>query len=176
MKIRAATEADLPGIFAIYDREVLHGTATFDTEPKSQTERLVWLRDDANGKYPILVAEIGARARQAAYLVNVTNDAWFANSSAPHQHLAFSRLRAIETGRWFVRAANTGISALIDPDGAVTARTRQFEQAVLKGEVEPRRGQTPYQRCGNVPVWLGSLALVVIAIFLQGRRENPPRH
>lgn len=57
MKIRPATEADLPGIFAIYDHEVLHGTATFDTEPKSAAERLAWLRDDGQGKYPILVAE-----------------------------------------------------------------------------------------------------------------------
>lgn len=57
MKIRQATEADLPGIFAIYDHEVLHGTATFDTEPKSPAGRLEWLRDDGNGKYPILVAE-----------------------------------------------------------------------------------------------------------------------
>jgi L-amino acid N-acyltransferase YncA len=55
--IRPATEADLPGIFAIYDHEVLHGTATFDTEPKSPAGRLEWLRDDGNGKYPILVAE-----------------------------------------------------------------------------------------------------------------------
>jgi len=59
MIIRAATEADLPGIFAIYDREVLHGTATFDTEPKSPARRLEWLRDDAGGRYPILVAEDG---------------------------------------------------------------------------------------------------------------------
>jgi L-amino acid N-acyltransferase YncA len=57
--IRPAAEADLPGIFAIYDHEVLHGTATFDTEPKSPAGRLEWLRDDGNGKYPILVAEAG---------------------------------------------------------------------------------------------------------------------
>ena len=56
--IRPATEADLPGIFAIYDHEVLHGTATFDTEPKTAAERLSWLRDDGNGRYPILVAEM----------------------------------------------------------------------------------------------------------------------
>jgi len=55
--IRQAGAADLPGIFAIYDHEVLHGTATFDTEPKSPAGRLEWLRDDGNGKYPILVAE-----------------------------------------------------------------------------------------------------------------------
>lgn len=57
MKIRAATEADLPGLFAIYDEEVLHGTATFDTQPKTPAERLAWFRDDGNGRYPILVAE-----------------------------------------------------------------------------------------------------------------------
>jgi len=56
--IRQATEADLPGIFAIYDREVLHGTATFDTEPKSTAGRLEWFRDTSDGRYPILVAEV----------------------------------------------------------------------------------------------------------------------
>jgi apolipoprotein N-acyltransferase len=119
-------------------------------------------------------AEIGARAREAAYLVNVTNDAWFANSSAPHQHLAFSRLRAMETGRWFLRSANTGISALISPDGEVAARTRQFEQAVLRGEVEPRRGVTPYQGWGNGPLWGASALLLVAAAFWQRRRHAHP--
>ena len=66
MKIRPATEADLPGIFAIYDREVLHGTATFDTEPKSPAGRLEWFRDTANGRYPILVAEVEPVAAKAA--------------------------------------------------------------------------------------------------------------
>jgi apolipoprotein N-acyltransferase len=115
-------------------------------------------------------AEIGRRAREAAYLVNVTNDAWFANSSAPHQHLAFSRLRAMETGRWFLRAANTGISALINPDGEVVQRTAQFEQAVLRGEVEPRRGQTPYQTWGDAPVWIGSALLLLAAALWQRNR------
>lgn len=59
MKIRAATEADLPGIFAIYDEEVLHGTATFDTAPKTPAERLEWFRNDGQGRYPLLVAEDG---------------------------------------------------------------------------------------------------------------------
>ena len=64
--IRQAAEADLPGIFAIYDHEVLHGTATFDTEPKSPAGRLEWLRDDGDGKYPILVAEAEAGGGVAA--------------------------------------------------------------------------------------------------------------
>jgi L-amino acid N-acyltransferase len=57
--IRPALEADLPGIFAIYDHEVLHGIATFDTQPRSPAERLEWLRNDGGGRYPILVAEDG---------------------------------------------------------------------------------------------------------------------
>jgi L-amino acid N-acyltransferase len=57
--VRVATEADLPGIFAIYDHEVLHGTATFDTQPKTPAERLDWFRGDGNGRYPILVAQAG---------------------------------------------------------------------------------------------------------------------
>jgi phosphinothricin acetyltransferase len=59
--IRAATEADLPGIFAIYDEEVLHGTATFDTEPKNAAARLEWFRNDGGGRYPLLVAEADGR-------------------------------------------------------------------------------------------------------------------
>jgi len=117
-------------------------------------------------------SEIGARARAAAYLVNVTNDAWFADSAAPHQHLAFSRLRAMETGRWMLRTANTGISALITPDGEVAQRTRQFEQAVLRGEVEPRAGVTPYQRWGNAPLWLGSVVLLLGAALNWGQTLN----
>ena len=58
LKIRAAAEADLPGIFAIYDQEVLHGTATFDTDPKSEAGRLEWFCDDGGGRYPILVADV----------------------------------------------------------------------------------------------------------------------
>ena len=59
--IRAATEADLPGMFAIYDEQVLHGTATFDTQPKTEAERLEWFRNDGDGRYPILVAVVEGR-------------------------------------------------------------------------------------------------------------------
>lgn len=115
--------------------------------------------------------ELRREARDAAYLINVTNDAWFADSSAPHQHLAFSRLRAMENGRWMARVANTGISALIDPDGVVIARTPQFEQDVLRGTVEPRTGVTPYQRWGDAPLWWLSGVLVLMAV-VRARRNG----
>ena len=119
--------------------------------------------------------EIRERARDAAYLVNVTNDAWFAQSSAPHQHLAFSRLRAMENGRWFLRAANTGISALISPDGRVAQRTPQFQEAVLRGTVEPRRGLTPYQRWGDAPLWIVSALVVAGAAAWRWRTSQPKK-
>jgi L-amino acid N-acyltransferase YncA len=81
MHIRPATEADLPAIFAIYDREVLHGTATFDTEPKSAVERLAWLRDDAGGRYPILVAEIDGHVAGWARLYAWSNRCAYARAA-----------------------------------------------------------------------------------------------
>lgn len=57
VRLRAATEADLPGIFAIYDEQVLHGTATFDTVPRTPPERLEWFLNNPGQRYPILVAE-----------------------------------------------------------------------------------------------------------------------
>ncbi|HUS24763.1 MAG TPA: apolipoprotein N-acyltransferase [Candidatus Binatia bacterium] len=115
--------------------------------------------------------EVRRQARDAAYGVNVTNDAWFAHSSAPYQHLQFTRLRAAENGRWFARTANTGISALIDADGNVVQHTVQFRQATLRGTVEPRRGHTPYQLWGDWPLWIGMPLLALGAAAWRRRRS-----
>jgi apolipoprotein N-acyltransferase len=104
---------------------------------------------------------------EAALLVNVSNDAWFGRSLAPFQHLEMARMRARETGRAMLRATNTGISALIDHKGRVTAQSPQFEAAVVTGEVVPRQGATPYVRWGNVPVVVLSAGLLLVAGFLQ---------
>ena len=90
--------------------------------------------------------------RSATLLVNVSNDAWFGDSTAPHQHLQIARMRALEAGRWLMRATNNGVTAIIDPHGHVVARSRQFEPEVLKGEVVPRTGLTPYAALRNWPV------------------------
>jgi apolipoprotein N-acyltransferase len=112
--------------------------------------------------------------RDATLLVNVSNDAWFGDSTAPHQHLQIARFRSLEAGRWMMRATNNGISALIDSRGTVVARTRQFVPEVLKGEVVPYTGLTPYAMVRNWPVlalcWLG-----LIAGFVARRRGSSPR-
>lgn len=112
--------------------------------------------EDAYGSEQLAVLE------RATVLVNVTNDAWFGDSTAPHQHLEISRMRALEAGRPLLRAANDGISALIDPQGHVVDRLPQFEPGVLTGRVQPRSGLTPYARTGNYPV------VVLCALSLLG--------
>ena len=101
-------------------------------------------------------------ARQSTLLVNVSNDAWFGDSTAPHQHLDISRMRALETGRPMLRATNDGVTALIAHDGTLLGALPQFEADVLTGSVEPRVGLTPYVRLGNGPV----LALVLACLAL----------
>jgi apolipoprotein N-acyltransferase len=98
---------------------------------------------------------------RARLLVNVSNDAWFGRSFAAEQHLQFSQMRALETGRWMVRSTNTGVTAVIDPLGRVASRLPQFTQATLVQRVEPRTGMTPYARFGNVPAIVLALALAV---------------
>jgi apolipoprotein N-acyltransferase len=99
--------------------------------------------------------------KEATLLVNVTNDAWFGDSTAAHQHLQISRMRALEAGRMLLRAANDGISAIIGPDGRVTATLPRFQPGVLTGSVQPRIGLTPYARAGNWPVVVFSLAILL---------------
>jgi apolipoprotein N-acyltransferase len=111
--------------------------------------------------------------RQATLLINVTNNAWYGDSTAPHQHLQIARMRALEAGRFLVRAANDGITAAISPEGKIIARLPQFQEGVLRATVQPMTGLTPYARLGNYPVVIG--ALVVLAIAAWRRRRGYAR-
>jgi apolipoprotein N-acyltransferase len=110
--------------------------------------------------------------REATLLVNVTNDAWFGDTSAPHQHLEISRMRALESGRDMIRAANDGISAIIAANGRVQATLPRFKAAVLTGTVQPRTGLTPYARIGNWPVIVVSLLCALAAVAVRVRRQR----
>jgi len=96
----------------------------------------------------------------ADLLINVSNDAWFGDSIAPHQHLQIARMRALEVGRYAVRATNTGISAFIGPTGDILKTGKQFEPDILTMDVRAHRGATPYARAGNWPVILMSSVLL----------------
>lgn len=98
--------------------------------------------------------EVAKPLPQANILVNVSDDSWFGDSIAPHQHLQIARMRARETGRYLLRATNTGISAIIDPSGRVRARSPQFESAVVAGSAELREGATPFIAGGRYVVVL----------------------
>jgi len=113
-----------------------------------------------------------ALARRASLLVNVTNDAWFGDSTAPHQHLDISRMRSLETGRPMLRATNDGVTALIAHDGTLLGTLPQFEPGVLTGTVVPREGSTPYMRFGNWPVLV--LSLLAVALGLAWPRRRVP--
>ena len=105
---------------------------------------------------------------EATLLVNVSNDAWFGRSLAPPQHLQIARMRALETGRYLLRATNTGMTAVIGPNGRLQSVAPQFERTVLTDTVQPRRGSTPYVQFGNWPALM--LAAIMIVIGWIARR------
>jgi apolipoprotein N-acyltransferase len=101
---------------------------------------------------------------EAAYLINASNDAWFGRSLAPYQHLQMARMRALETGRYLLRATNTGISAIVGPKGELVSVAPLLELDVVAGKILPLQGLTPYARFGNLPL-LALLVLALIAAF-----------
>ncbi len=109
--------------------------------------------------------EVIASQPAAQILLNVSNDAWFGESFAAEQHLQASQARALETGRWMVRATNTGATAAIDDRGRVVSRLANFTVATLLVSVVPRRGSTPYSRTGNSVTLLLALGLIALARF-----------
>ena len=99
---------------------------------------------------------------EAKYLINVSNDAWFGDSAAPHQHLEIARSRAIETGRYLLRATNTGISAVIDPNGRIINKSAQFQEDIVTAEINPYTGRTPFSIWGN---W-GIVTILFVILFI----------
>jgi apolipoprotein N-acyltransferase len=106
----------------------------------------------------------------AELLLNITNDGWYGTTSAPPQHFAMAAFRAVENHKWLLRAANTGISAFIDPHGRIVARTQLFERRVLVGEAAFVPGLTLYARFGDV-FGFTCLGLTVLALVTTFRRR-----
>ena len=102
---------------------------------------------------------------EAAYLVNVTNDGWFGHSIEPYQHLQMARMRALETGRFMLRATNTGATAVIGPKGEIIKQAPLFKTTVLNESIIPMIGITPYARFGDLPSLIVLLILLFSLIF-----------
>jgi apolipoprotein N-acyltransferase len=115
--------------------------------------------------------EIIRQLPQATLMVNVSNVAWFGRSVAPQQHLQIAQMRALETGRYMLRATNTGVTAVIAPNGRVEAAAAEYTQTVLTREVAGMRGTTPFVRWGN----LAALALCAMAIAGALLARHKPR-
>ena len=99
--------------------------------------------------YPDFVAGLAA---QSDILLTISNDTWFGTSIGPLQHLQMAQMRALEAGRWMIRATNNGVTALIDPFGQITTQIPQFEQAIMYGEVVPMHNLTPYLQWRSWPL------------------------
>jgi apolipoprotein N-acyltransferase len=114
--------------------------------------------------------EIVRQLPEATLLVNASNVAWFGDSLAPSQHLQMSRMRAMETGRYMLRATNTGVTAVIDERGRVRARLRQFTEGALQSQARGFTGATPYVRWSNAPAVIGCILLLAAAGLARRRR------
>lgn len=112
------------------------------------------------------------KKRKVDFLVNITNDAWFARTSAPYQHLSMTVLRAVENRLYLARAANTGISAIIDPTGKIISKTDLFLRAILKGKVKSIDEETYYSAYGNVFVFICLIIIMLCFINITVRRVN----
>lgn len=109
---------------------------------------------------------LNPETRKADVLVTVTNDGWFGHAAARYQHLQIARMRALESRRYMIRAANDGVSAVIDPRGRVVGQAPEFTKSVLRSAVTPRQGVTPYLRLGN---WLAiGLAVLILGGAIPG--------
>lgn len=104
-------------------------------------------------------------------LVNMTNDAWFGDTTEPWEHMALARLRAVEQRRYFVRSTNSGISGFVDPVGRLLQKTNTFEQAAIAEDVAWLHLWTPYRLLGDIP-WWAATALAFLFAWLPRRRET----
>jgi apolipoprotein N-acyltransferase len=112
----------------------------------------------------IFPEEVAARGERPGWIINLTNDGWFGISTGPYQHLQQARLRAIEQGLPVVRAANTGISAVIDPMGRIVARLGLGVEGVLDSSLPVAIAPTIYARSGDIPTAMMVAAALILVI------------
>ena len=128
---------------------------------------------------PLLCFEIAFPEQLAAnytddtqLLLTVSNDAWFADSHGPHQHMEIARMRALEFGRPLVRSTNTGITAAVDHFGQFINQLPQFEQGVLISDIALVEGITPYAKWGRMPIYSFAFGFLLLMLYLARRQSR----
>lgn len=137
-------------------------------EPRQQPLRVAGERVAVNICYEDAFGEaIIRQLPEATLLANVTNVAWFGDSLALSQHLQMSQARALETGRTMLRTTNTGVTAVIGPDGRIRASLPKHVTGVLEATAQGYRGTTPYVQWGNSPALLLAAGLIAVALLIR---------
>jgi apolipoprotein N-acyltransferase len=119
--------------------------------------------------------EVIRQLPEASLLANFTNDAWWGRSIASEQHLQMAQMRALESGRYMLRATNTGVTAIIDANGRIRERAPEFSATTLTGLAQGYEGATPYVKTGNVAVILLAAVLYLAALGWSRRTAHPSR-
>ncbi len=111
-------------------------------------------------------------ASQSNFLVTVSNDAWFTDTAGPLQHLQMVQMRAKENGRWFIRATNTGVTAIINHEGQIVKQAAMDQRTVLRGELPAMQGQTLYNRLSDWPILILSLLLLILGWMFRPKKVD----
>ncbi|TYL48248.1 apolipoprotein N-acyltransferase [Marinomonas sp. IMCC 4694] len=125
--------------------------------------------------YEIVYAEqVRRRVRDSDFLITISNDGWFGRSIGPWQHLQIAQFRAKESGRYVIRATNTGITAFINEQGRIVAQAPQFERTTLTADAKAFAGITPYVQWGYWPTiwWLGLCVMLSFMGLLLSQRKK----
>ena len=116
--------------------------------------------------YEIAFAQsLRRNAVDSGVLLTLSNDTWFGGSIGPHQHMQIAQMRALENGRWLLRATNNGITAIVNDRGQIQSQLPQFEAAVLRGEFQLMTGRTPYSYLGDLQVLVALLSLLAESVI-----------
>ncbi|WP_150538501.1 apolipoprotein N-acyltransferase [Actinobacillus vicugnae] len=110
------------------------------------------------------------QAQQSDYLLTITNDAWFGASIGPWQHFQMARMRALELGKPLLRAANTGITAVVGAKGEIIRQIPQFEANVLTAQIQPTKGETLFAKTGSWLIYTVSLLCFLLALVKNRRK------
>lgn len=105
-------------------------------------------------------------------IITVSNDAWFGDSHGPHQHMQIAQVRAKEFGLPLLRATNNGVTGTINSLGQITESLPQFESAVLTSTLHFSEGLTPYRQFGDIPIWMITALLLIIAVFTKHKEQS----